>query len=97
MICGLNKLVLIPGSTKIILGTYSNDNLNVLGKLSMTAQYKENILTKFLLYVISGNSVNLLRHNWLSQIKVDWTYIIVVRGGSYIDFRTQCVIMTQTR
>ena len=83
MICGLNKLVLIPGSAKIILETYLNDNLNVLGKLSMTAQDKENVLTKFLLYVISGNSVNLLRHNWLSQIKVDWTYLTVVRGGSH--------------
>ena len=32
--------------------TYANENLNVLGKLSVTVQYKANMFTNLPLYVI---------------------------------------------
>ena len=50
-------------STKIAIKTYANESLNVLGKFSVTVQYKENVFTNFPLYVIAGNGLNLLGRN----------------------------------
>ena len=58
-------------NTKIAIKTYANENLNLLGKPSVTVQYKENMFTNFLLYVIAGSGVNLLGCNWLSEVKLD--------------------------
>ena len=55
--------------------TYANKKLNILGKHSVTFQYKENMLTNFSLYVIAGNGVKPLGCNWLSEVKLDRTII----------------------
>ena len=47
-------------NTKIAIKTCANESLNVLGKLSVTAQYKEHLFTNFPLNVIAGDGVNLL-------------------------------------
>ena len=52
-------------NTKIAIKAYANENLDVLGKLSITDRYKDNMFTNFPLYVISGNGVNLLGRKWL--------------------------------
>ena len=62
-------------NTKIAVKTYANESLKVLGKFSVTVQYKENMLTNFPLYVIAGDGVNLLGRNWLSEIKLDWVIL----------------------
>ena len=59
-------------NTKNAIKTNANESLNVLGKFIVTVQYKENMFTNFLLYVIGKDGVNLLGHNWLSEVKLDW-------------------------
>ena len=61
-------------NTKIAIKTYANESLNVLEKL-VTAQFKENIFANFPLYVIAGDSANLLGRNWLSEVKLDWAIL----------------------
>ena len=62
----------------ITIKTYANENLNVLGKVKVVAQYKESVFTNFRLYIVSGNGVNLLGRTWLSEIKLDWTSLFNV-------------------
>ena len=62
-------------NTKIAIKTYANESLNVLGKFSVTVQYKENMFTNFPLYVIAGDGVNLLSRNWLSEVQLDWAIL----------------------
>ena len=62
-------------NTKIAIKTYANESLNVLGKLSVTVQFKENMFTNFPLYVIVGDGMNLLGCNWLSEVKLDWAIL----------------------
>ena len=49
--------------------------MNVLGKFSVTVQYKENMFSNFPLYVTAGDGVNLLGRNWLSEVKLDWAIL----------------------
>ena len=58
--------------TDIAIKTYANESLNVLGKLGVTVQYKENMFTNFPLHVVAGDGVNLLGRNCLSEVKLDW-------------------------
>ena len=54
---------------------YANESLNVLRNLSITVKYKENMFTNFPLYVITGDGVNLLGRNCLSETKLDWAIL----------------------
>ena len=62
-------------NTKIAIKTCANESLNVLGKLSVTAQSKEHLFTNFPLNVIAGDGVNLLGRNWLPEVKLDWAIL----------------------
>ena len=61
-------------NTKIAIKN-ANECLNVLGKLNVTVQHKENMFTNSPLYVIAGDGVNLLGRNWLSEVKFDWAIL----------------------
>ena len=61
-------------NTKIAIKN-ANESLNVLGKLNVTVQYKENMFTNSPLYVIAGDGLNLLGRNWLSEVKFDWAIL----------------------
>ena len=54
---------------KIAIKTYANESLNVLGKLSVTVQYKENMFTNLPLYVIAGD--DLQSGKWPDKISDD--------------------------
>ena len=54
---------------KIAIKTYANESLNVLGKLSVTVQCKENMFTNLPLYVIAGD--DLQSGKWPDKISDD--------------------------
>ena len=54
---------------KIAIKTYASESLNVLGKLSLTVQYKENMFINLPLYVIAGD--DLLSGKWRDKISDD--------------------------
>ena len=59
-------------STKIILRTYSNEQLNVLGRITPTVEYDGKHYNGLHLYVINGEGVNLIGRDWLSVIRLKW-------------------------
>ena len=52
-------------NTDIVVKTYSNQRLNMLGKFSVNVKYEGKTWPKLVLYVIQGNGVNSLGRNWL--------------------------------
>ena len=52
---------------KIILKTYTNEPIEVVGTLNVRVQY-EGQLKKLVLVVIAGDGPSLLGHNWLNNI-----------------------------
>ena len=54
---------------KIAIKTYASESLNVLGKLSLTVQYKENMFINLPLYVIAED--DLLSGKWRDKISDD--------------------------
>ena len=61
--------------TNIIIRTYSNEQLEVLGCMIVNSEYKGNVYPELKLYVVKGGGVNLLGRSWLSVIKLDWDKI----------------------
>ena len=54
--------------------TYSGERLDVLGKASVTVEYK-NRVAGLPVYVLKGRGSNLMGRNWLGHINLDWGYI----------------------
>ena len=67
-------------NTDIVVKTYSNQRLNMLGKFSVNVKYEGKTWPKLVLYVIQGNGVNLLGRNWLFVIKLNWSNIFQHRN-----------------
>ena len=67
----------LTNNKKITVKTYINENLNVLGKLSIIVRYKVNMFTNFLLHVIVRNGLKHLGLNWLSELNLDWAINIL--------------------
>lgn len=65
-------------STDIILKTYTDEPLQVKGKLHMKVQYGDQ-LEKLALIVVAGNGPSLLGRNWLKYIRLNWTQIFAIR------------------
>ena len=61
-------------ATNVVLKTYSGERLDVLGKASVTVEYK-NQVAGLLVYVSKGEGPNLMGRNWLGHINLDWGYI----------------------
>ena len=70
----------------VVIKTYSNEKLDVLGKLVITVEYNHNTYDKLYLYVIKGNGVNLIGRDWLSVIRMNWNQIFSNINLSYQKF-----------
>ena len=57
--------------TQVILKTYTDDPLEVKGKLHMNVQYGDQ-REKLALVVVGGNGPSLLGCNWLKYIRLNW-------------------------
>lgn len=59
--------------TNTDIKTYSQEKLNVIGRLKVNATYNEKTYYDLKpVYIVGGNGVNQLRKGWLSKIKLDW-------------------------
>ena len=61
-------------ATNVVLKTCSGERLDVLGKASVTVEYK-NPVAGLPVYVLKGKGPNLMGRNWLGHINLDWGYI----------------------
>ena len=56
---------------QIKLCTYTGEEINVLGSISVTAK-SENCTSTLPLLVVEGNGPSLMGQNWLSELRLDW-------------------------
>ena len=63
--------------SSLVLKTYTDERMEVMGTLNMQVQYGEQ--KKKLVLVVGGNGPSLLGRNWLKHIKLDWSSIVAVR------------------
>ena len=61
--------------SSIVLQTYGAEQLKVVGGLSCTVQYGEQVVSDLSLLVVPGDRPALLGRNWMSQIQFDWLSI----------------------
>ena len=59
-------------SRNIVIRTYSNEKVNVLGKTRIAVEYNGKVFDGFHVNLIKGNDVNLMGRNWLSVIRLNW-------------------------
>ena len=64
--------------SSLVLKTYTDEQMEVMGTLNMQVQYGEQ-KKKLVLVVVGGNGPSLLGRNWLKHIKLDWSSIVAVR------------------
>ena len=62
----------------LILKTYTNEPIEVMGTLNVHVQY-EGQLKKLMLVVIAGDGPSLLGRNWLNHIVLNWKKVFAVR------------------
>ena len=62
----------------IILKTYTNEPIEVMGKLNVRVQY-EGQLKKLMLVVIAGDGPSLLGRDWFNHITLNWKKVFAVR------------------
>ncbi len=65
----------------IILKTYTDQPLNVMGELQVNVSYGDQ-RAQLPLIVVAGNGPNLMGRNWLKQIQLHWQSIATVRNDS---------------
>ena len=63
--------------SNLVLKTYTEDRIRVMGTLNMRVQYGEQG-KKLVLVVVGGNAPSLLVCNWLRHLKLDWKSIVAV-------------------
>lgn len=73
------KLQLHPSS--IMLKTYTNEPVKVLGEVEVAVEYKEQ-QANLRLVVVPGNGPSLLGRNWLMKIRLDWSNIHAVKTAT---------------
>ena len=64
--------------SKLILKTYTDEQMEVKGTLNMRVQYGDQ-KKKLVLVVVGGDGPSLLGRNWLKYIRLDWSSIFAVR------------------
>ena len=64
---------------KLVLKTYTNEPMPVLGQLNVDVCYQGQS-ARLVLYVIPGNGPTLMGRNWLKHIRLDWHRIATVRN-----------------
>ena len=65
-------------SSDLVLKTYTNEPLKVVGTLNVRVQYEDQ-LKKLVLVVTAGNGPSLFGRNWLNHIKLNWKELFAVR------------------
>lgn len=64
--------------SKLILKTYTDEQMDVTGTLNMRVQYGDQ-KKKLVLVVVGGDGPSLLGRNWLKYIRLNWSSIFAVR------------------
>ena len=62
---------------QIKLRTYTGEEINVLGSISLTAQ-SETCTSTLPLLVVEGNGLSLIVLNWLTELRLDWKAVDVM-------------------
>ena len=65
--------------SSLILKTYTEEPMKVLGNLHVRVQY-ESQEAKLVLVVVEGNGPSLFGRNWLKYLRLNWSNIAVVRS-----------------
>lgn len=65
-------------SSKLILKTYTDEQMEVKSTLNMRVQYGDQ-KKKLVLVIMGGDGPSLLGRNWLKYIQLDWSSIFAVR------------------
>ena len=65
-------------SSKLILKTYTDEQMEVKSMLNMRVQYGDQ-KKKLVLVIMGGDGPSLLGRNWLKYIQLDWSSIFAVR------------------
>ena len=68
-------------SSAILLKTYTNEKLSVLGQHDVTVRYGDQV-QKLIITVVDGDGPNLLGRDWLKQLRLNWTQISMVQNSS---------------
>ena len=63
----------------LVLKTYTNEPLKVVGTLNVRVQYEDQ-LKKLVLVVTAGDGPSLLGRNWLNHINLNWKELFAVRS-----------------
>ena len=58
-------------TSKAKLKTYTEEALNILGEITVTVNYRNQVTEQSLL-VVAGDGPSLLGCDWLSHLKLDW-------------------------
>ena len=66
------------------LRTYSGENLRVVGKITVCAQYRADRVT-LPLVVLCGDGPSLLGRDWLRHFRLDWPSLCVVKQATELD------------
>ena len=76
-----------PHASKIILKTYTDERMPVVGELTVEVSYGQQC-KKLPLIVVEGEGPSLLGRNWLKDIRLDWTTIARVGREESLDIDT---------
>ena len=64
--------------TQIVLKTYTGEQMQVRGQMTVEVQYQDQLSKSLTLLVVAGNSPSLLGRNWLAHFHLDWKTIASV-------------------
>ena len=68
-------------SSAILLNTYTNEKLSVLGQHDITVRYGDQV-QKLIINVVDGDGPRVLGRDWLKQLRLNWTQISMVQNCS---------------
>ena len=63
--------------SQLILKTYTDEQMQIVGQLNVRVQYGEQT-APLVLVVVAGNGPSLFGRNWLKYIRLDWGRIASV-------------------
>ena len=77
---------------KIKVWTYANEPLKVVGKLIINVSYENEIYNRLPLCINKGSGVNLLGHNWMALMQLNWENIFEkLQGHNPYKEKVNCV------
>ena len=70
--------------SKVILRTYTDEPIEIVGQLNVKVRYGEQV-QPLVLVVVAGNGPSLFGRNWLKYIQLDWKQIATVRTKPFTE------------